>query len=136
VTTALYRITLRQSKKRPAVMVKLVTEASPVGAVFCAWQWVAWTNDKDRGKRKKFDLYQVESRVDGFTWNTIAEGTLADAKAQLPAQEETAPGDTRSNRILIGQQGATREHEKRSGARKARPQTRLAQMVAKMQQNR
>ncbi len=130
--TALFRITLWQAKKPSEQLSRHVSEVDTGSAVFCAQQWVCWSREAGRGKRRKFDRYQVEVKLPDGAWQRVAEGTLQDAKMEQPAEDisETA------SRARVADKGGTqtRARESRSGFRvsKGVRASRLGAMVAQV----
>lgn len=134
--TALYRITLRRAKKPVMAMSRLVSEDCPDSAVLCAQQWCVWSHAEGRGGRTKHGWYRVETRQSDGTWSTVVEGSLADARKAWKKEDDARIDGQADIRPLIGQQGTTRNVRARSLRGEKRPKSRLATLVAGMQQQR
>lgn len=129
--TAPYRISLWHSKKRAVSLVRVLSEETPGGAVFCAQQWILWSQERKRGGLPKYDRYKVEARAKNGAWTTLTEGTLSDAETQSPATEEAETAVNSGHRRLIGRQGVTAREVWAPKSSKARPKSRLAALVEK-----
>lgn len=134
MNAALFRITLRQTKKRPLSLSRSVSEECLDSAVLCAQQWCVWSNAAGRGKRPKFNQYRVDSLGDNGLWCEVATGNLADARRGWTEEDDARIEQGTMVRPLIGVQGTTRHGKARTLRGASRPKSRLAALVAEIQQ--
>jgi len=135
MNAAPFRIILWQTGSAPRSLTRFVSEECLSGAVLCACQWLIWSNASGRGKREKYGFYRVESREVGGSWHQVAEGTLKDARQAWTKEDDKRVENGPDVRPLIEARGTTRHGRVRSLRTERRPQSRLAQLVQKMRQD-
>lgn len=127
--SAPFRIVLGQTKRRPQLLSRSVSEPCLSGAVLCACQWLVWSNAPGRGKLPKYQVYRVETREADGSWRVSAEGTLKDARLVWTEEDDARIESAPDVRPLIEVRGTTRHGWARSLKGEGRPKSRLALLV-------
>lgn len=134
--TAHFRIVLWQAKNPHQSLARLVTEDNLECAVFCALQWVSWSNDGRPRSRTRFNAWKVQERDTENCWHTTKEGTLDNAKMEQSSQN---PSTSKVGTVLGGKTSTQRRIRAVTGVRDhkiPRAETRLATAIAQLKNRR